>query len=124
MAITNKPSIISNDESIYVAVKITANFNISADEYLFRSNVPGGIHLIIDGDTIVADGEHIRLLGVDSDERGYECYKEAKDRLDEWILDKEVVLEKDKTKSLVPLTFALLVPSKLIPVKLILINPE
>ena len=48
---------------------------------------------VIDGDTIVAGGEHIRLLGMDSDERGYDCYKEAK----EWILDKEVSLEKDVT---------------------------
>tara|TARA_Y100000310_G_C20661528_1_gene805064 strand:+ start:1753 stop:2223 length:471 start_codon:yes stop_codon:yes gene_type:complete len=52
---------------------------------------------VIDGDTIVANGEHIRLLGIDSDERGYDCYKEAKGKLEEWILDKEVVLEKDKT---------------------------
>ncbi len=52
---------------------------------------------IIDGDTIVANGEHIRLLGIDADERGYECYKEAKIRLEELILNKEVRLEKDKT---------------------------
>jgi len=52
---------------------------------------------IIDGDTIVANGEHIRLLGIDSDERGYDCYKEAKEKMEEWILDKEVELEKDKT---------------------------
>ena len=52
---------------------------------------------IIDGDTIVANGEHIRLLGMDADERGYDCYKEAKKRLEELILDKEVILERDKT---------------------------
>ena len=52
---------------------------------------------VIDGDTIVANGEHIRLLGIDADERGYNCYDEAKLELEEWILDKEVVLEKDKT---------------------------
>ena len=50
---------------------------------------------IIDGDTIVANGEHIRLLGIDADERGYDCYNEAKKQLEEWILDKEVGLEKD-----------------------------
>ena len=52
---------------------------------------------VIDGDTIVADGEHIRLLGIDADERGYDCYDEAKEQMERWILDKEVVLEKDKT---------------------------
>jgi len=48
---------------------------------------------VIDGDTVVANGESIRLLGMDSDERGYPCYKEAKKRLEELILDKEVRLE-------------------------------
>lgn len=50
---------------------------------------------IIDGDTIVADGEHIRLLGIDADERGYDCYNEAREILEDWILDQEVELEKD-----------------------------
>ena len=52
---------------------------------------------IIDGDTILANGEHIRLLGIDADEKGYECYNEAKKRLEELILNKEIVLEKDKS---------------------------
>jgi micrococcal nuclease len=53
---------------------------------------------IIDGDTILANGEHIRLLGIDADEKGYECYNEAKKRLEELILNKEVILEKDITE--------------------------
>ncbi|MEK6914016.1 MAG: thermonuclease family protein [Nanoarchaeota archaeon] len=52
---------------------------------------------IIDGDTILANGEHIRLLGIDADEKGYECYNEAKKRLEELILNKEVLLEEDLT---------------------------
>ena len=63
---------------------------VDKEELVFVSKV-------IDGDTIVADGEHIRLLGIDADERGYDCYKEAKLELEKWILDKEVGLEKDKT---------------------------
>ena len=63
---------------------------IDKNEIVFVSKV-------IDGDTIVANGEHIRLLGIDADERGYDCYKEAKEQMEKWILDKEVVLEKDKT---------------------------
>ncbi len=63
---------------------------IDKNEIVFVSKV-------IDGDTIVADGEHIRLLGIDADERGYDCYDEAKEQMERWILDKEVVLEKDKT---------------------------
>ena len=41
--------------------------------------------------------KHIRLLGIDADERGYNCYNDAKKRLEELILNKEVLLEKDKS---------------------------
>ena len=52
---------------------------IDKNEMVFVSKV-------IDGDTIVANGEHIRLLGIDADERGYDCYKEAKEQMEKWIL--------------------------------------
>ncbi|MEM7813620.1 MAG: thermonuclease family protein [Candidatus Aenigmatarchaeota archaeon] len=50
---------------------------------------------VIDGDTIIAEGESIRLLGIDTDERGYPCYAAAKARLEELVLGKEVELEAD-----------------------------
>ena len=50
---------------------------------------------VIDGDTAIINGESTRLLGIDADERGYPCYKEAKQRIEELILNKEVGLEKD-----------------------------
>ena len=50
---------------------------------------------VIDGDTVIADGESVRLLGIDTDERGGPCYKEAKERLEELVLDKDVQLESD-----------------------------
>lgn len=49
----------------------------------------------IDGDTIVVEGESVRLLGIDADERGYPCYSAAKQRLEELVLNKEVGLESD-----------------------------
>jgi len=53
---------------------------------------------IIDGDTVVVEGGyHIRLLGIDADERGYPCYEEAKSRLEGLVLNKEIRLEKDQT---------------------------
>ena len=53
---------------------------------------------VIDGDTVVVGGGyHVRLLGLDADEKGYRCYKAAKVRLEELILNKQVKLEKDKT---------------------------
>lgn len=48
---------------------------------------------IIDGDTVVVNGESVRLLGIDADERGYPCYKEAKQRIEELLLNKEIELE-------------------------------
>lgn len=55
----------------------------------------GFVTKIIDGDTVVINGENVRLLGIDADEKGYECYKEARDRLAELISDKHVKLERD-----------------------------
>lgn len=51
---------------------------------------------IIDGDTIiVSGGETTRLLGIDADEKGYPCYTQAKKRLENLTLGKEVLLESD-----------------------------
>ena len=50
---------------------------------------------IIDGDTVIIEGESVRLLGVDTDERGYPCYSAAKNRIEELVLDKEVELVAD-----------------------------
>ncbi|MCX5785154.1 MAG: thermonuclease family protein [Elusimicrobia bacterium] len=66
------------------------------------SNIPalpdGSIKLVtkvIDGDTVVIEGgTHVRLLGIDADERDHPCYEPAKDRLEELILNKEIKLEK------------------------------
>lgn len=54
------------------------------------------ITYIIDGDTVVADtGEHIRLLEINADEKGYSCYESAKNRLAQLVLNKEVRLARD-----------------------------
>ncbi|MBS3080352.1 thermonuclease family protein [Candidatus Pacearchaeota archaeon] len=55
----------------------------------------GFVTKVIDGDTIVVEGEHVRLLGIDSDEKGDKCYKEAKEKLEKVILNKEVELERE-----------------------------
>lgn len=53
---------------------------------------------VIDGDTVIVEGGfHVRLLGIDADEKNYPCYNAAKNRLEELILDKQVKLEKDIT---------------------------
>ncbi|MEK6873121.1 MAG: thermonuclease family protein [Nanoarchaeota archaeon] len=55
----------------------------------------GFVTKVIDGDTVVVGGESIRLLGIDTNERGEKCYKEAKIRLEELVLNKEIKLERD-----------------------------
>ena len=51
---------------------------------------------VIDGDTVVVEGGwHVRLLGMDADEKGYPCYDPARIRLEDLVLAKQVVLEKD-----------------------------
>jgi micrococcal nuclease len=50
---------------------------------------------IIDGDTFLIEGGYsVRILGIDADERGYPCYDAAKNRLEEFVLNKEVKLER------------------------------
>ena len=53
---------------------------------------------IIDGDTVIINNESVRLICIDTPERGEEGYKEASDYLESLILNKEVVLEEDITK--------------------------
>ena len=51
---------------------------------------------IIDGDTLVVQGgDHVRLLGIDTDERGEPCYTPAKNRLTQLLLNQPVTLESD-----------------------------
>lgn len=69
------PSAKENNINVFNAIKVTK---------------------VIDGDTIiVAGGTHIRLLGIDTDEKGYPCYDAARLRLEELILNKDVILESD-----------------------------
>lgn len=51
---------------------------------------------IVDGDTIVVSGgDRVRLLGIDTPEKGEVYYNEAKNRLESLIENKEVLLEKE-----------------------------
>src|SRR5688572_915442 len=51
---------------------------------------------VIDGDTFeLADGDVVRLLGIDAPEEGECYYQESKQALDKLIIGKEVELRKD-----------------------------
>ena len=54
------------------------------------------VERIIDGDTIVANGEYIRLLGINSPEKGEKYYDEAKQYLENLLINKTIQLEYGK----------------------------
>ncbi len=56
------------------------------------------VERIVDGDTIIANGSSIRLLGINTPERGEKYYNEAKKFLEELILNKTVFLEYGKER--------------------------
>jgi micrococcal nuclease len=82
---------------------ITERWSISGEnskkDVAAKQSVPGKdliVTKVIDGDTVVAQGgDHVRLLGMDADEKGYPCYEAAKNRLEELVLGKSVKLESD-----------------------------
>lgn len=52
---------------------------------------------VVDGDTVVINGgDHVRLLGVDTDEKNFPCFIPAKNYLENLILGKTVILERDR----------------------------
>jgi len=53
---------------------------------------------VIDGDTVDSDIGKIRLLGINSPEKGEKYYQEAKDFLEEKVLNKTIGLEYGKDK--------------------------
>ncbi len=67
--------------------KITGNF--------LNENRNVHIDRVIDGDTVVAENETIRLLGINTPERGEILYDEAKKFLNDSIFNKSVFLEEN-----------------------------
>ena len=56
------------------------------------------ISRVIDGDTVEVNETSIRLLGINTPERGEKYYEEAKDFLEELVLNKTLELEHGKEK--------------------------
>lgn len=93
-------SIVSKTESQFLTSVIKPSAaNAPTNSAICGAESSTIITKVIDGDTVVVEGGyHVRLLGMDADEKGYPCYETAKTRLENLVLAKQVVLEKDKTE--------------------------
>ena len=91
-------------EPVKISPKIVLQSAVQSQAQIKTNSVVCGagentiVTKVIDGDTVVVEGGwHVRLLGMDADEKGYPCYDAAKTRLEDLVLAKQVILEKDKT---------------------------
>jgi len=65
----------------------------SAVESFLLKNEKGLVERVVDGDTIIVNGDSVRLLGINCPEKGERYYEEAKEFLENSVLNKKVRLE-------------------------------
>lgn len=86
--------------SLLFVCLLVINYNL-IDSFLvktFDEKTQVFIDRVIDGDTIVSNGSSIRLLGINSPEKGESLSLEAKEFLESQVLNKTVFLEYGKDK--------------------------
>lgn len=86
---------------VVVVLALIAVFYVGSFTGLFTGIPTTHATRIIDGDTIEVAGqdgqETVRLIGIDTPERGQFLFEEAKERITELIGGREILLETDKT---------------------------
>ncbi len=81
---------------IMIFIQITYDGLIEDNDNKVEQQTKSIVTHVVDGDTFdIASGERVRMIGIDTPERGEFFYKEASNRLKELIEGKEVVLTKD-----------------------------
>ncbi len=82
---------------VLVLIKIIIYYNNTNEDFNSQSSIsPLTVTRVIDGDTFVlANGQIVRLICLDTPEQGSPGSEEAKYFLESLVLDKEVRLEKD-----------------------------
>jgi len=66
---------------------LVENFDSSSKEIVL-------VERVVDGDTVVVNGSSFRLLGINTPEKGEEYYSEAKEFLEDLVLNKTILVEK------------------------------
>ena len=79
--------------AIVLLFLVNYRFIDGALERVFLDDELKFVDRVIDGDTVVMNGTSVRLLGINSPERGEEYYLEAKEFLEDLILNRSVRLE-------------------------------
>ncbi|PIO08644.1 hypothetical protein COU59_00875 [Candidatus Pacearchaeota archaeon CG10_big_fil_rev_8_21_14_0_10_34_12] len=93
-----------NEKTIFVVLVIlliTINYNFLNNkvEDFFTDYQTGVVERVIDGDTLVLEtSEHVRLLGINTPEKGEPYYEEAKEFLESRVLNKSITLKYGKEK--------------------------
>jgi len=85
---------------VLLLIAINYNFTDNAIKEFLDESKTTYVERVIDGDTIVVENDiHVRLLGINTPEKGEKYYREAKDFLGMVTLNKTIKLEygKDKT---------------------------
>jgi len=84
---------------IFFVFAINYRFLDSSLVKFFDEKETAFVERVIDGDTIVVgNGTHVRLLGINTPEKGEKYYSEAKEFLENFILNQSVQLEFGKDK--------------------------
>ena len=83
--------------SVYAVIQQTSQNNTDLNGKEIEGET-AMVTRVIDGDTVELENEErVRLLGIDTPEKGQLLWQEASDRLKELLEGKEVVLETDQT---------------------------
>lgn len=78
---------------IFLLFVLNYSFLDDTLEKYFNSYEEGFVERVVDGDTIIVEGKSVRLLGINTPEKGERYYLEAKEFLEKEILNQTIYLK-------------------------------